>query len=92
MPIAGLPEAIQQGQTTDSTCSQDLASKILAIPAAVGFPKSTSSGSPWAEQVEAHRLCNIRWDINPRDEQIRHLAKRWERDLFDMLNPASLRL
>jgi len=91
VPIAGLPEAIQQGQTTDSTCSQDLASKILAIPAAVGFPKSTSSGSPWAEQVEAHWLRNIRWGIDPSDE-IRYLVKRLERDFFDMLNPASSRL
>jgi hypothetical protein len=42
--------------------------------------------------VEAHRLRNIRWDIDRGDEQIRHLAKRLERDLFDMLNPASSRL
>jgi hypothetical protein len=42
-----------------------------------------------AGQVEAHRLRNIRWDIDPGDEEIRQLAKRLERELFDMLNPAS---
>jgi hypothetical protein len=43
-------------------------------------------------QVEARRVRNIRWDIDPGDEEIRQLVKRLERDFVDMLNAASARL